>query len=190
MPKCCAWVDPANELMQRYHDTEWGTPVHDEFKLFEMLILEGAQAGLSWNTILKKRLNYRAAFEQFDPHKVALFTGERIDELMHNSGIVRNRLKIESAVKNARVFLEIQKSYGSFDRYIWDYVDGQPVDRHFASLNEIPVHDELSDTISKDLKKKGMGFVGSTIIYAYMQAIGLINSHTTDCFRYRELLEC
>ncbi|WP_319560267.1 DNA-3-methyladenine glycosylase I [Marispirochaeta sp.] len=187
MVQRCAWVNPKNELMREYHDAEWGVPVHNDNKLFEMLILEGAQAGLSWDTILKKRENYRQAFEKFHPAKVAAFSEEKIRTLLQNDGIVRNRLKIRSAVKNARVFLDIQDQYGGFDAYIWNYVDGKQADRGFVALNEIPAKDELSERISRDLKKRGMSFVGPTIIYAYIQAIGLINSHTTDCFRYREL---
>ncbi|WP_321992548.1 DNA-3-methyladenine glycosylase I [Marispirochaeta aestuarii] len=187
MKKRCAWVNPENSLMREYHDTEWGVPVHDDIRLFEMLILEGAQAGLSWDTILKKRRDYREAFEKFDPVKVAAFSEEKIRELLQDNGIVRNRLKIQSAVKNARVFLEIRDQCGSFDTFIWKFVDGNPIDRHFAVLQEIPTKDELSERISRDLKKRGMSFVGPTIIYAYIQAIGLINSHTPDCFRYREL---
>jgi DNA-3-methyladenine glycosylase I len=185
----CEWVNPENNLMREYHDNEWGVPLHDENRLFEMLILEGAQAGLSWNTILKKRENYRKAFENFSPARVAAFTQENVDSLLENVGIVRNRLKIESAVKNARVFLEIQDQYGSFDAFIWNYVDGSQIDRGFAVLDEIPAKDELSERISRDLKRRGMGFVGPTIIYAYIQAIGLINAHTIDCFRYGELVQ-
>ena len=185
--KCCAWVNPENELLQRYHDEEWGSPTHDDTTLFEMLILEGAQAGLSWNTILNKRENYRKAFASFDPAKVALFDENTVRELLQNEGIVRNRLKIRSAIQNAKVFLDIQKEYGSFDAFIWHYVGGKPLDKKFRTIGEIPTRDELSDTISKDLKKRGMSFVGTTIIYAYIQAIGLLNAHTVDCFRYTEL---
>ncbi|HEY1407215.1 MAG TPA: DNA-3-methyladenine glycosylase I, partial [Spirochaetota bacterium] len=167
--------------------TEWGVPVHDDIRLFEMLILEGAQAGLSWETILKKRGNYRSAFKGFDPRKVARFGDKDVKSLMLNEGIVRNRLKIKSAIQNANVFLSIQKEFGSFDRFIWGYVHNVPVNPRYKSMQEIPVRDELSDQISKDLKKRGMSFVGSTIIYAFMQAIGMINAHTTDCFRHKKL---
>lgn len=187
MVQRCAWVNPENETMREYHDAEWGIPVHDDNKLFEMLILEGAQAGLSWDTILKKREKYRGAFEQFNPARVAAFDEDKIRALLQDEGIVRNQLKIRSAVKNARVFLEIQEQYGSFDAFIWNYVDGKQIDKGIATLKEIPAEDELSGRISKDLKNKGMSFVGPTIIYAYIQAVGLINSHTTDCFRYGEL---
>jgi DNA-3-methyladenine glycosylase I len=152
-----------------------------------MLVLEGAQAGLAWNTILQKRHHYRAAFARFDPRKVAGFDAAAVQGLLQNPGIVRNRLKIASSVRNAAVFIEIQKEFGTFDTYIWAYVDGKPLDKRFASLSEIPTRDELSDRISQDLKQRGMSFVGTTIIYAYMQAVGLINAHTTDCFRYGEL---
>ncbi|HNX58054.1 MAG TPA: DNA-3-methyladenine glycosylase I [Spirochaetota bacterium] len=184
----CAWVNPASRENAEYHDTEWGVPVHDDIRLFEMLILEGAQAGLSWETILKKRENYRAAFKGFDPAKVARFTEKDCERLMANEGIVRNRLKIASAVKNARAFLAIQKEFGSFDRFLWNFAGGTPVTPRYASIKEIPVRDELSDRISKDLKKRGMSFVGSTIIMAYLQAVGVINAHTVDCFRHDEVL--
>lgn len=183
----CAWVNPANEKYVEYHDTEWGVPVHDDTRLFEMLILEGAQAGLSWETILKKRENYRTAFKGFDPVEVARFTEEDCERLMRNEGIVRNRLKIASAVKNARAFLSIQKESGSFDRFLWSYAGGTPVTPRYTSIKEIPVRNELSDRISKDLKKRGMSFVGSTIIMAYLQAVGVINAHTIDCFRHDEV---
>lgn len=185
----CEWVNPQNELYVKYHDNEWGVPVHDDTVLFEMLILEGAQAGLSWETVLKKRENYRKAFKGFDPNKVARFTDSEIDELMNNEGIIRNRLKIKSAVKNARIFLEIQKEFGSFDRFIWNFVNNKPIISHFTTINEFPTRDEISDKISKDLKKRGMSFIGSTIIYAFMQAVGMINAHTTNCFRYQVLKE-
>jgi DNA-3-methyladenine glycosylase I len=185
----CKWVNPQNELYVTYHDSQWGVPVHDDRTLFEMLILEGAQAGLSWETVLKKRENYRKAFKSFDPKKVALFTTSNIEELLQNEGIIRNRLKINAAIKNAQVFLVIQKEFGSFDRFIWSYVNHKPVNNHYSVTDAIPVTDEISDKISKDLKKRGMSFVGSTIIYAYMQAIGMINAHTTNCFRYESLVD-
>jgi DNA-3-methyladenine glycosylase I len=185
----CAWVPLDNPLYTKYHDEEWGVPVHDDRLLFEFLILEGAQAGLSWLTILKKRENYRAAFDGFDPGKVARYDEKKIAELMLNSGIIRNRRKIEAAVINARAFLEIQSQYGSFDSYIWQFVDGKPIINCLKSINEIPAKTPLSDKISKDLIKKGFKFVGSTIIYAHMQATGMVNDHTTDCFRYKELLK-
>jgi DNA-3-methyladenine glycosylase I len=180
-------VNEQNELYLRYHDEEWGVPVHDDNKLFEMLILEGAQAGLSWETVLKKRGNYRKAFKNFDPKKVAAFNEKDVGELLQNEGIIRNRLKIASAVNNAKIFLEIQKEYGSFDKFIWGYVDNTPVIKGHKTIGEIPSRDETSDRISKDLKKRGMSFVGSTIMYAYMQSIGMINDHTTNCFRYKNL---
>jgi DNA-3-methyladenine glycosylase I len=185
--KRCEWVNPENGPMTRYHDEEWGLPVHDDRLLFEMLILEGAQAGLTWDTVLKKRAGYAKAFCGFDPAKVALITSEREAELLLDPGIVRNRLKIASAVKNARAFLKICEEYGSFDRFIWGYVDYRPIDKAYASIREIPPRDELSDKISKDLKKRGMSFVGSTIICAYLQAIGVVNAHTVDCFRHKEV---
>lgn len=178
----CNWVNPQNDLYVRYHDDEWGRPVHDDGKLFEMLILEGAQAGLSWETVLKKRENYRKAFKGFDPSKVAAFNDADRDVLLQNEGIIRNRLKIKAAVSNARAFLEIQKEFGSFDRFIWRYVGGTPIEPRFATIAEVPAKTEISDRISKDLKKRGMSFVGSTIVYAFMQAVGMTDDHTTDCY--------
>ncbi len=178
----CAWVNPNNELDVEYHDTQWGVPVFDDRLLFEMLILEGAQAGLSWTTILNKRQNYKQAFDNFDVQKVAKYDDKKIAELLQDAGIVRNKLKVNAAVKNAKSFIEIQKEFGSFSDYIWSFVNGQPIQNHFKDISEIPVKTELSDTISKDLKKRGMSFVGSTIIYAFMQAIGMVNDHQTDCF--------
>jgi DNA-3-methyladenine glycosylase I len=185
--KRCKWVNPKNELYVKYHDSEWGVPVHDDNRHFEMLILEGAQAGLSWETVLKKRENYCKAYKDFAPCKVAKFTENDIERLMRDEGIIRNRLKIKSSIKNARVFLEIQKEFGSFDNFIWKYVGNTPVNRKYKSIEEIPAKNEVSDKISGDLKKRGMSFAGSTIIYAYMQAIGMENSHTIDCFRYKEI---
>ncbi|MDH8677355.1 DNA-3-methyladenine glycosylase I [Fusibacter bizertensis] len=183
----CGWLNLNNELYVSYHDHEWGVPVHDDQKLFEMLILEGAQAGLSWETILKKRDNYRDAFDRFDVDKVALYDDEKIASLLLDEGIVRNRLKVTSAVTNARIFKMIQDEYGSFDRYLWGFVNNTPVVNKFEVLSEVPAKTELSDQISKDLKKRGMKFVGSTIIYAYMQAIGMVNDHTLNCFRHEEV---
>ena len=187
MKRRCAWVNLKNDLYIKYHDEDWGVPVHDEDKLFEMLILEGAQAGLSWETVLKKRENYRKAFDNFNPKKVAKYDDEKKEELLQNTGIIRNRLKITSSIQNAKVFLEIQKECGSFDNYIWDKVYGKPIQNRFQSLSDIPANTTLSDMISKDLKKRGMNFVGSTIIYAFMQAIGMVNDHEINCFRYKEV---
>lgn len=185
--KRCAWADAQNELYLEYHDEEWGVPVHDDRKLFEMLVLEGAQAGLSWSTVLKKRENYRKAFENFDPVKVAAYGENKVAQLMQNEGIIRNRLKIKSAIRNAKVVLEIQKELGSFDNYIWGFVSGKPIQNEIGSIGEIPARTELSDRISKDLVKKGMNFVGSTIIYAFMQAVGMVNDHEVSCFRHSQV---
>jgi DNA-3-methyladenine glycosylase I len=182
----CAWV-PDDELYTRYHDEEWGVPVYDDQKLFEFLILEGAQAGLSWSTILKKRENYRTAFDNFDAEKIVKYNQKKIDKLLNDPGIVRNRLKIKSTIQNANVFLKIQKEYGSFSKYIWSFVDGKPIINRFKELKELPAKTEISDAMSKDLKKRGFNFVGSTICYAFMQAVGMVNDHTVDCFRYKEL---
>ncbi len=184
----CGWVKPDNEHYVDYHDHEWGVPVHEDRQLFEMLILEGAQAGLSWETILKKRASYRLAFDFFDPVIVSKYAEEKIEQLMQNAGIVRNRLKIKATIKNAKVFMEIQEEFGSFDRYLWDFVANKQIVNTFKSLSEVPAKTELSDRISNDLKKRGMSFIGSTIIYAYLQAIGLVNDHTMNCFRYREVM--
>ena len=186
----CGWCGTVEEspLYVDYHDNEWGRPLHDENKLFEFLILEGAQAGLSWYTVLKKRENYRAAFGNFDPAKVALYDDSKIAELLTNEGIIRNRLKVHSAVRNAKVFLEIAEKHGSFDKFIWSYVDGNPIVNSWKSIEEIPATTDISDKISKDLKKLGMNFVGSTIIYSFMQATGMVNDHLTDCFVYGELV--
>ena len=170
-----------------YHDTEWGRPVHDDRKLFEMLILEGAQAGLSWETVLKKREAYREAFDGFDPKKVALYDDAKFAELMANAGIIRNRLKINAAVINAKLFLDIIKKHGSFDKFIWAYVDNKPIVGHWASFENMPLTTPISDKISKDLKKMGFKFVGSTIIYSFMQAVGLVNDHLKPCFVYKEM---
>jgi DNA-3-methyladenine glycosylase I len=174
-------------LYADYHDNEWGRPVHDDNKLFEMLILEGAQAGLSWETVLKKREAYREAFDGFDPHKVALYSDAKIAELMENAGIIRNRLKINSAIINARLFLDIIDKHGSFDTFIWAYVDHEPIVGHWESFEEAPSTTPISDKISKDLKKMGFKFVGSTIIYSFMQAVGMVNDHLKSCFVYEEM---
>jgi len=182
----CDWVgnDP---LYQTYHDREWGVPVHDDRLLFEFLILEGAQAGLSWITILRKRDAYRAAFAGFDPKVVAGFDGTKVAELLANPGIVRNRLKVESAVTNARSFQKVQEEFGSFDAYQWRFVDGRPIRNVWRSIKEIPASTPVSDAMSRDLKRRGFRFVGSTICYAHMQAVGMVNDHTVDCFRWREV---
>jgi DNA-3-methyladenine glycosylase I len=183
-PKRCAWVPANNEGYAKYHDEEWGRPVHDDRLLFEMLILEGAQAGLSWSTILAKRANYKAAFADFDARKVAKFDARKRATLMKNEGIVRNRLKIESTVTNAQAFLEVQREHKSFERYLWAFVEGRPMVNAPKSSRDVPPRSELSDRISKDLKKRGFRFVGTTIIYAYLQAVGVINDHTRDCFLF------
>ena len=180
----CSW--PSSELDIAYHDAEWGVPVHDDRVLFEFLTLEGAQAGLSWSTILRKRANYRLAFAGFDPKKVARFTAEQKRKLMRNEGIVRNRLKIESTIGNARAFLAVQKEFGSFDRYIWQFVGGRPM-QNARKGKDVPARTAQSDAMSKDLQKRGFRFVGSTICYAFMQATGMVNDHLTSCFRHREL---
>jgi len=177
----CPWA--RGELMIRYHDQEWGVPVHDDGKLFEFLILEGAQAGLSWETILNKRENYRAAFDGFDAGRVARYDSRKIAQLLRNPGIVRNRLKIASAVRNARAMLEMQKEYGSFDRYIWQFVEGRPKVNLRNARNPVPARTAESDAMSKDLKKRGFNFVGSTICYAFMQAVGMVDDHVVQCFR-------
>lgn len=182
----CAW--PANDpLMLHYHDREWGVPVHDDRKHFEFLVLEGAQAGLSWRTVLHKRPAYREAFAAFDPRKVARFDKRRVKTLLANPGIIRNRLKIESTLANARAFLAVQKEFGSFDRYLWRFVDGEPIQNQWRELGEIPARSAESDLLSKDLKQRGFRFVGTTIVYAHMQAVGMVNDHLAHCFRHRQL---
>jgi DNA-3-methyladenine glycosylase I len=181
----CPW--PTDDLYIRYHDTEWGVPVHDDRAQFEFLILEGAQAGLSWHIILKKRENFRAAFDQFDPQKMARYTPAKISKLLGNPGIIRNRLKIAAAVQNARSFLAVQEQFGSFDRYIWRFVEGKPIVNHHKSWKEVPARTSASDAMSKDLRQRGFKFVGSTICYAHMQATGMVNDHLIDCFRHKEL---
>ena len=181
----CGWVPAGDEEYTRYHDEEWGRPVHDDRQLFEMLTLEGAQAGLSWSTILRKRAAYRKAFADFDPARVARFDAGRRAALLQNAGIVRNRLKIDSTVSNAQAFLAVQREFGSFDRYLWDWVGGRPVVNGWRSRSQVPASSELSDRISRDLKKRGFRFVGSTIIYAYLQAVGVVNDHTAGCYLYQ-----
>ncbi|HEY3856102.1 MAG TPA: DNA-3-methyladenine glycosylase I [Verrucomicrobiae bacterium] len=181
----CPW--PSDALYIAYHDTEWGVPVHDDRTIFEFLILEGAQAGLSWHTVLKKRDNYRIAFDQFDPQKVARYNQKKIDKLLADPGIIRNRLKVASAVANAQAFLAVQEEFGAFDRYIWQFVGGKPIINHPRSMKEIPPKTKESDAMSKDLKQRGFKFVGSTICYAHMQATGMVNDHLTTCFRHKEL---
>lgn len=183
--KRCTW--PKNELAIRYHDEEWGAPLHDERKLFEFLILEGAQAGLSWDTILRKRDNYRRAFDGFDPNKVSRYTEKNIDRLMLDEGIIRNRLKIVAAVNNAKAFLKVQKEFGSFDAYLWSFVNYKPIVNKWKESGQVPATSAVSDAISADLRKRGFNFVGSTIIYAMMQAIGMVNDHLVSCFRHREV---
>jgi DNA-3-methyladenine glycosylase I len=183
----CPWPG-ADPIYCRYHDEEWGVPLHDDRRLFEMLVLEGAQAGLSWITVLRKRPAYRRAFDRFNPRKVALYRAARINALLRDAGIIRNRLKIESAVTNAKAFLAIQKEFGSFDRYIWRFVDGRPIQNMWKSPSQVPARTPESDAMSKDLKARGFRFVGSTICYAHMQATGMVNDHLVDCFRHAQLL--
>jgi len=186
----CQWTgdwDDIDDIMVVYHDTEWAVPKHDDRRLFEDLVLDGAQAGLSWRTILNKREGYREAFDNFDPAKVAQYDEAKIEELLQNPGIVRNRQKVNSAVKNAQAFLKVQEVFGSFDAYIWGFVDRRPIQNTWQTISELPAKTELSETISRDLKKRGFSFVGPTITYAFMQAVGIVNDHTIDCFRYREI---
>jgi DNA-3-methyladenine glycosylase I len=178
----CDWCK-SDELYIKYHDQEWGVPVHDDRKQFEFLVLESAQSGLSWLTILRKRENYRLAYDDFDPEKIALYDAKKIEELLSNSGIIRNRRKIEASVINACKFLEIQKEFGSFDRYIWGFVNRRPVMNHYQSISEIPATSDLSDEISKDLKQRGFRFLGSITVYSHMQATGIVNDHVDSCFR-------
>lgn len=179
--KRCAWAGE-DELYCRYHDEEWGVPLHEDNRLFEMLVLEGAQAGLSWITILRKRENYRRAFDGFDIDKILNYDESKVESLMQDAGIVRNRLKIQSVLTNARAFRAVQEEYGSFDRYLWSYVEGTPICNSWSDSSELPARTELSDRISRDLKKRGFKFVGSTIVYAYMQAVGMVNDHMSYCF--------
>ena len=185
--KRCAWAGESNPLMIEYHDREWGVPVHDDLKHFEFLVLEGAQAGLSWSIVLNKREGYRRAFGGFDPAKVARYTPKRVEKLLLDPGIIRNRQKIESTIRNARAFLAIQEEFGSFDLYAWRYVGGAPKVNRWKATKQVPATSKESDAFSKDLKHRGFSFVGSTVIYAHMQAIGMVNDHLVDCFRYREV---
>jgi DNA-3-methyladenine glycosylase I len=189
MPTRCTWAG-TDQLLIRYHDAEWGVPLHDERRLFEFLILEGAQAGLSWITILRKREDYRRAFDGFDPRRVAAYDADRVAQLLGNPAIVRNRRKIEAAVKNARAFLEIQGEFGSFDAYLWRFVGGQPRINRWKNLRAVPTQTIESQSLSKDLIRRGCTFVGPTIAYAFMQAVGMVNDHTIDCFRHAEILKC
>ena len=184
----CAWTGN-DDLYQNYHDTEWGVPLHDDRRLFEFLILEGAQAGLSWITILRKRDNYRAAFDNFDANRIAAYDTNKIESLLQDAGIVRNRLKVQAAIINAQKFLDVQDEFGSFDQFIWQFVDGKTIQNNRRSLADIPSSTAESDAMSKELKRRGFKFVGTTICYAHMQATGMVNDHTTDCFRHAELLK-
>ncbi len=181
----CGWAK--NDLAIAYHDAEWGVPLHDDKKLFEFLILEGAQAGLSWDTILRKRENYLAAFDNFEAEKIALYDEKKLNELLLNEGIIRNRLKIASAVSNAKSYLKIKDEFDSFDSYIWSFADGKPIKNAWKDLSEVPAKTSVSDAMSRDLKRRGFNFVGSIIMYAFMQACGLVNDHLTDCFRHTEV---
>lgn len=184
--KRCDWCH-GDPIYESYHDREWGVPLHDDRMLFEFLVLEGAQAGLSWITILKRRSGYRLAFENFDPEKVARFTAKRVQKLLRDPGIIRNRLKVQSAIANAKAFLKVQETFGSFDQYQWQFVEGRPIQNQWKHLKQIPPKTPLSDKFSKDLKQRGFSFVGSTIVYAHMQAVGMVNDHLVSCFRHREL---
>jgi len=183
--KRCGWAK--NDLAIEYHDKEWGVPLHDDQRLFEFLILEGAQAGLSWDTILAKRENYREAFDDFDPKKIAKYGDEKFEELINNAGIVRNKLKINSAIKNAKAYLAVVEEFGTFDRYIWGFVNGKPIVNKHKKISDVPAKTEISDVMCKDLKKRGFNFVGSTICYAFIQATGMVNDHVVSCFRYKEV---
>jgi len=185
MVKRCEWAVDVDPLYTQYHDEEWGVPVFDDRKLFEMLILEGAQAGLSWFTILRKRENYRKAFDQFNPGKIVRYTDRKRASLLNNPGIVRNRLKVNAAIVNAQCYLNVLEEYQSFSEYIWQFVGGEPINNHWGSTQDVPVTTDKSDTMGKDLKKRGFKFVGSTICYAFMQAVGMVNDHTTDCYLYQ-----
>jgi len=185
--KRCPWAILSDEKYVEYHDKEWGVPLFDDNRLFEMLVLEGVQAGLSWRTILHRRNEYRRCFFEFNPEKVARMTNNDVETLMLTGGIIRNRLKISSAIKNAKVFIDIVEKYGSFSNYYWNWVDGKPIINHFKTMDEVPAKTPLSEAISKDLKGRGMSFVGATIIYSFMQATGMVNDHLTSCFRHKEL---
>ncbi len=183
----CEWVPLDDALYVAYHDSEWGVPVFDDRKLFEFLILEGFQAGLSWRTVLHKREHFRRAFDNFDPQKIAGYDEKKVSELLQNKGIIRNRSKIKASIKNARAFLQVQEKYGTFSTYIWQFTDGRPIINHWKHIDEIPASTKLSDTISKELKRLGFSFVGTTIVYAHMQATGMVNDHVVHCFRHAEL---
>jgi DNA-3-methyladenine glycosylase I len=187
--KRCEWVPSNNKLYIDYHDKEWGVPIHDDNKIFEFLVLESAQAGLSWHTILKKRENYRLAFDDFSPEKVARFNNEKFLFLLQNKGIIRNKLKISAAINNAKLFLDIQSEFSSFDKYIWRFVDGTPKINKFHKIEEIPAKTKESEAMSKDLKQRGFKFLGPTICYAHMQATGMVNDHIESCFRYKEIID-
>ena len=187
--KRCDWVSPDDPVYVAYHDQEWGVPVHDDRLLFEFLILEGMQAGLSWKTILNKRENFRKAFDDFEAQKIAVYGEDKVAALLNDAGIIRNRLKVNAAISNARSFLDVQKEFGSFDQYMWSFVGGKTIHNSWKRMDEIPAHTPESDALSKDLLRRGFKFVGSTIVYAHMQAIGMVNDHTMGCFRYRELVE-
>jgi DNA-3-methyladenine glycosylase I len=182
--RCWGENDP---LMRAYHDNEWGVPVHDDQVLFEFILLEGVQAGLNWSIVLKRRENYRKTFDNFNYNKISNYSSERVNKLLLNKGIIRNRRKIESHIKNAKAFLKVQKEFGSFDEFLWSYIDNKPIMNNYASWNEVPTKTELSTKISKNLKKRGFSFVGPTIIYAYMQSIGMVNDHHTYCYRWKEI---
>ena len=186
-PKRCSWVSVGGPLLLQYHDDEWGVPVHSDRKHFEVLVLSGAQAGLSWSIVLKKREGYRRAFDKFDPAEVARYSEEQIQNLTSDPEIIRNRMKIEAAVRNARAFLKVQEEFGSFDSYCWRFVEGRPKLNRWKTMRQIPATSPESDAVSKDLKGRGFSFVGSTIVYAYMQVVGMVNDHLVDCFRYREV---
>lgn len=182
----CAWAN-GNELMKKYHDEEWGVPLHDDTKLFEFLIMESFQAGLSWQIVLNKRENFRKAFDNFDPIKISKYDENKINKLANDASIIRNRKKIEACVNNAQCFIEVQKEFGNFDKYIWQFVNYKPIVNQFSTLSELPAKTPLSDKIAADLKKRGFKFIGSTVIYSHMQATGMVNDHFVDCFRYREV---
>ncbi len=186
MKKKCEWAG-SDPLYVEYHDEEWGVPEHDDRNLFELLILEGAQAGLSWWTVLKKRMNYKKAFDNFNAKKIAQYDKNKIKELLHNEGIIRNRLKVEATVQNAKAFLDVQKEFGSFDTYLWGFVNGKPIKNAWRKMQDIPPKTDISDAMSKDLKKRGFKFAGSTICYAFMQAAGMVNDHVVSCFRHNEV---
>ncbi len=185
--KRCSWPTAGDKLYEDYHDLEWGVPIYDDRKIFEFLVLESAQAGLSWRTVLYKRENYRKAFAGFDPVKVAQFTPKDVEKLMQNAGIIRNRMKIEAAVNNAKRFLEVKKEFGTFSKYIWEFVGGKPIQNKWKTIKDLPAVTPEAETLAKDLKKRGFKFLGPTVIYAHMQATGMVNDHSVDCFRYKEV---